>query len=89
MLKVAPLLLPVFGVFRGERYTFRWTSLLVWLYFGEGVVRAMTDPWPSSALAGIEALLAIALFAAIVAYLRAASSIGETQHAGPKRARRI
>ena len=71
VLKVLPLLLPVFGMFRGQRYTFKWTSLLVWIYFGEGVVRLVSDPWPSSTLAGLEAFLAIALFAAIVAYLRA------------------
>ena len=71
VLKVLPLLLPVFGMFRGQRYTFQWTSLLVWLYFCEGVVRLMTDPRPSSTLAGIEVFLSVALFAAIVAYLRA------------------
>jgi uncharacterized membrane protein len=74
VLKVLPLLAPVFGMFRGERYTFQWASLLLWAYFAEGVVRAMVDPWPSSLLAGVEIALSLALFAAIVAYLRAARS---------------
>lgn len=71
VLKVLPLLAPVFGIFRGKAYTFRWTSLLVWLYFAEGVVRAMSDRWPSSVLGGVEVVLSLALFASIVAYLRA------------------
>jgi uncharacterized membrane protein len=71
VLKVLPLLAPVFGMFRGKRYTFKWTSLLLWLYFAEGVVRAMTDPWPASALASVEIGLSVALFGAIVAFLRA------------------
>ena len=70
VLKVVPLLLPLRGIFRGNRYTYRWASLLVWLYFGEGVVRVVSDPWPSSTVAGFEVLLALSFFAAIVAFLR-------------------
>ena len=32
-------------------YTYRWVSLLVWLYFTEGVVRATGDRGPSAVLA--------------------------------------
>jgi uncharacterized membrane protein len=71
VLKVLPLLLPLRGMLRGDRYTFKWTSLLVWPYACEGAARLMTDPQPSATLAGIEAFLALSLFAAIVAYLRA------------------
>lgn len=71
VLKVLPLLAPVFGIFRGKAYTYRWTSLLLWLYFAEGVVRAFSDAWPSSLLGGAEVALSLALFASIVAYLRA------------------
>jgi uncharacterized membrane protein len=71
VLKVLPLLAPVLGMFRGNRYTFQWASLLVWAYFGEGMVRVVSDAWPSSTFAGIEAFLALSLFVAIVAYLRA------------------
>lgn len=74
VLKALPLLAPVFGIFRGNRYTYQWASLLVWPYFGEGVVRAITDPWPSSTLAGVEVALSLALFACLVAYLRASRS---------------
>lgn len=71
VLKVLPLLAPVRGLVRGNRYTFQWTSLLVWVYFGEGMVRLVSDAWPSSTFAGLEAFLAVSLFLAIVAYLRA------------------
>ena len=75
MLKVLPLLFPVFGIFRGKRYTYQWSSLLVWLYFAEGVVRLVTDPWPSSTLAGVEIVLSLAFFASIVAYLRSSRTL--------------
>jgi len=71
VLKVLPLLAPLFGILRGNRYTYQWSSLLVWLYVAEGSARAWTDTGTSAVLAGIEAALALAFFAAIVAYLRA------------------
>src|SRR6266568_2805653 len=42
-LKVLPLLLPLPGLWRNRMYTYRWVSLMVWLYFTEGVVRATSD----------------------------------------------
>lgn len=69
-LKALPLLLPLFGVLHGKRYTFQWTTLLIWLYFAEGVVRALSDPGPSARLAALEVALALGYFAAAVAYLR-------------------
>jgi uncharacterized membrane protein len=71
VLKVAPLLVPLFGVLHGKRYTFRWSTLLVWLYFAEGVVRAMSDSGLSARLAIAEVALSLAYFGAAVAYLRA------------------
>jgi uncharacterized membrane protein len=40
---VLPLLLPLPGLLKNRMYTYRWLSLLVWLYFAEGVVRATSD----------------------------------------------
>jgi uncharacterized membrane protein len=37
---VLPLLLPLAGLLKHRMYTYRWVSLLVWLYFAEGIVRA-------------------------------------------------
>ena len=71
VLKVVPLLVPLFGVLHAKRYTFQWTTLLIWLYAAEGVTRAMSDRGWSATLAAIEAALALAYFAAAVTYLRA------------------
>ena len=71
VLKILPLLAPLFGVLRGRRYTFQWTTLLVWLYAAEGAVRVWTDAGLSAKLALAELLLALAYFGAAVVYLRA------------------
>jgi uncharacterized membrane protein len=69
-LKAAPLLLPLAGLLRYRLYTYRWTSLLVWPYFAEGVVRAYSDRGGSARLAWLELLLALILFAACAAHVR-------------------
>ena len=71
VLKVLPLLAALFGVLRGRRYTFQWSTLLIWLYVAEGAMRAYTDLGLSARLALLEALLALGYFAAAVAFLRA------------------
>lgn len=38
-LKVVPLLFAIRGLWAGKMYTFKWMSLLVWLYVGEALVR--------------------------------------------------
>ena len=63
-LKVLPLILPLAGVMKNRMYTYRWLSLLVWLYFTEGVVRAWSDKPPSNYLAMIEIFLCLVLFTA-------------------------
>ena len=42
-LKVLPLVLPLAGLLKRRMYTYRWVSLLVWIHFTEGVVRAWSD----------------------------------------------
>lgn len=69
-LKVLPLCLPVAGLLRHRMYTYRWVSLLVWLYFTEGVVRAWSDRPPSSYLAMAEIALCLVLFAACAQHVR-------------------
>ena len=63
-LKVLPLILPLAGVLKNRMYTYRWLSLLVWVYFTEGAVRAWSDKPPSNYLAMIELVLCLVLFAA-------------------------
>jgi uncharacterized membrane protein len=69
-IKVLPLLLCVLGLLRHRMYTFRWLSLLVWLYFLEGVVRATTEQGWSRALAVVEIVLCLLLFGASTLYIR-------------------
>ena len=70
-LKVVPLCFPLAGLLRNRMYTYRWVSLLVWLYFTEGVVRAASDRGLGRWLAGIEIVLCLLLFAACALHVRA------------------
>ena len=48
VLKAAPLLFPLLGVIKRDIYTLQWTSMMILIYFIEGVVRAWADkvtPW--------------------------------------------
>ena len=47
-IKVLPLCWPLAGLLKNRMYTYRWVSLMVWLYFIEGVVRASGDRAPLS-----------------------------------------
>ena len=69
-IKVLPLALPLAGLLKNRMYTYRWLSLLVWLYFTEGVVRATTESGLSAVLAGLEVLLSMLLFVACVWHVR-------------------
>jgi uncharacterized membrane protein len=69
-MKVLPLCLPLAGLLRNRMYTYRWVSLMVWLYFVEGVVRAYSDRGLSARLALLEAALCLVLFAACVLHVR-------------------
>ena len=68
-LKVLPLTLPLAGLLKRRLYTYRWVSLVVWLYFIEGVVRAVGDHGLSARLALAELLLCLTLFAACAAHV--------------------
>ncbi|HXZ49375.1 MAG TPA: DUF2069 domain-containing protein [Usitatibacter sp.] len=68
--KALPLLAPLPGVLRARRYTFQWSTLLIWAYFAEGVTRAMSDRGPSVPLAALEIALALGYFVSAVAFLR-------------------
>jgi uncharacterized membrane protein len=68
--KILPLLLPLFGILHGKRYTFKWASLLILLYFAEGLVRFATDAEPGKWLALAEAALSVIFFTAAGGYVR-------------------
>jgi uncharacterized membrane protein len=80
-LKVLPLCLPLAGLLKNRMYTYRWVSLMVWLYFTEGVVRAWSDRSPGNWLAGLEVLLCLVLFVACTIHIRLRLKHGYTQTA--------
>ncbi len=69
-LKVLPLCIPLAGILRHRMYTYRWLSLLVWVYFAEGCVRAYGDRAPSNYLALAEVVLCLGLFVACSLHVR-------------------
>jgi len=70
-LKAFPLLLPLFGILNGRRYTYQVSSLLILFYLMEGLVRATSDPPGfSRALAAAEIMLSLIFFASVVSYAR-------------------
>lgn len=76
VIKVLPLLLLARGLLHGRRRTFQLGSLLIWLYFTEGVTRAWSERGLAAQLAGLEILLSLLLFATIVWYCRASRNTG-------------
>jgi uncharacterized membrane protein len=69
-LKVLPLCIPLAGLLKHRMYTYRWLSLMVWLYFTEGVVRAWGDRFPGNLLALLQTLLCLLLFVACTVHIR-------------------
>ena len=69
-LKVLPLALALAGLLKLRMYTYRWVSLLVWVYFTEGVVRATSERGVGVVLGAIEVVLCLLLFAACVMHVR-------------------
>jgi uncharacterized membrane protein len=69
-LKVLPLALPLAGLLKRRLYTYRWVSLLVWLYFAEGIVRATSSSGLVVPLAWGQVVLCVVLFAACAMHVR-------------------
>ncbi len=71
VLKAIPLLLPLYGVVKRDIYTMQWSSMMILLYFTEGVVRASSDRVALSATLGmVEVLLVCLYFFATVFFLK-------------------
>ena len=68
MLKTLFLLIPLFGILRGKRYTYQWASMFILLFFTEGVVRAWSDTGLSAQLALIEVALSVIFFICAIFY---------------------
>ena len=89
-LKALPLCIPLAGILKNRMYTYRWVSLVIWLYFTEGVVRGWGDKPPSQWLAWGEVALCLVLFTACTLHVRvrqrnakAAAAVAEASAATP------
>jgi uncharacterized membrane protein len=70
-LKVIPLLIPLRGVIKRDVYTLQWTSMLILLYFAEGIVRGYSDMDATSRMMGWgEVALTLVYFACALLFLR-------------------
>jgi uncharacterized membrane protein len=78
-LKVLPLAFALVGILKFRMVTYRWVSLLVWVYFAEGVVRATTERGIVVALATLEIGLCLLLFAVCVMHVRWRLQSGKVQ----------
>lgn len=69
-LKSLPLLPALPGLWRYRLYTYRWVSLLVWVYAAEGLVHVGSSSGAQRWLGGAEVGLAVALFAFVTLHIR-------------------
>ena len=70
-LKAVPLLIPLRGVLKRDVYTLQWSSMVILLYFTEGVVRAWSDTSAASRLmAWGEIVLVCVYFSCALLFLR-------------------
>ena len=71
VLKVVPLLFALRGVIKRDNYTMQWSSMLILLYFIEGIVRATSDTLAlSTQLAWLQVALCLVFFCCVLVYLR-------------------
>lgn len=72
ILKAVPLLIPLFGILKGRRYTYQWAGMLILFYFTEGAVRAWSDTGLSGQLALLEVALSLIFFMCAIFYAKLA-----------------
>lgn len=70
VLKVVPLLIALFGILRGKRYTYQWMSMAILLYFTEGTVRATSESGMAQWLAVAETALTVMFFVSAIYYAK-------------------
>lgn len=74
VLKAVLLLLPLFGILRGKRYTYQWASMFILIFFTEGAVRAWSDVGLSATLALVEVGLTVIFFYCAIYYAKLAKN---------------
>lgn len=80
ILKAVPLLLPLFGILNGRRYTYQWASMFILIYFSEGAVRAWADQGLSAKLALAEVLLTTIFFYCTIFYAKLTRQATQQPH---------
>ncbi len=90
VIKALPLLFPIWQLWRHpptRRYTYQWSTLLIWFYFTEGVVRGWSDLLPASRLLALaELVLSVVFFVSAVIYVRS-SRTAPNQSPAPEKIR--
>lgn len=84
ILKAAFLLWPLFGILRGNRYTYQWASMYILFYFTEGAVRAWSDVGISKQLAFIEIALSVIFFFCTIYYAKKTRAAITSKHVSVK-----
>ena len=79
VLKMLPLLLVLRGVLRADNYTLQASTLLIWIYMTEGLVRATSESGAAAMLAVIEVVLSAAFFICATAILRPLKQLARQQ----------
>lgn len=70
LIKLLPLLLPIRGILSGKIYTYQYCSMLVMMYFIEGVMRFWDIQMPSRICALLEIVLSVLFFVSCLNYLQ-------------------
>lgn len=84
ILKAGFLLWPLFGILRGNRYTYKWASMYILFYFTEGAVRAWSDVGISKQLAFIEIALSVIFFFCTIYYAKKTRAAITPKHVSAK-----
>ncbi len=79
-LKVLPLVVALPGLWKAKMPTFRWMSLMVWLYVGEALVRIIGLSEIERQLAWNSLALSLALTAAILMGARAQIKVAKVRY---------
>ena len=70
VIKALPLFAPLAGTLRRNVYTMQWASMLVLMYFAEGVVRTWSERGMSQAMAALEIVFSAVFFFCAIFFLR-------------------
>ena len=70
VLKSAILLVPLVGILKKDRYTFQWSSMLIMIFFIEGVVRFYSEGGISQSIALCQIILSFIFFMSAMFFCR-------------------